>query len=301
MTKNLISILLILLTFTSLKAQKEAYTIFSDSGSKSNYKKILKKAEKVDIILFGELHNNPINHWLQFELTKDIFEKINEDLILGAEMYESDNQLIINEYLGGHYDEKIFTKEAKVWPNNKTDYLPLLNFARSYQLPFIATNTPRRYANMVYKKGFNALNSLTDLSKNYLAPLPIVYDEKLPGYANMKKMAGGHGGDNLPKAQALKDATMAHFILKNHRKGSTFIHYNGAYHSNNFEGIMWYLKKNNPDLKILTINCVEQKDLKKLESENKNTANFIIATPESMTSIEGMFSILLNQPTTHSG
>lgn len=281
--KKSLSLIVLTLFLFSFKGHKGAYKIFDQKGKESLYAKLLKETETADIILFGELHNNPINHWLQFELTKDIFESINENLVLGAEMYEADDQLIINEYLGGHYSYKIFEKEAKLWPNNKTDYAPLLDFARSYQLPFIATNVPRRYANMVYKNGFKAFNNLTESSKKHIAPLPIMYDENLPGYANMKKMAGGHGGDNLPKAQALKDATMAHFIIKNYREGSTFVHYNGSYHSNNFEGIVWYLNKLNPELNILTINCVEQKDLKSLEAEYKNTANFIIVTPESMT------------------
>jgi len=281
--KKLITFLLISLLTLSFKGDKNAFTVFNDIGGKESYDKILKKAAKADIILFGELHDNPINHWLQLELTKDIFEQINEDVVLGAEMYESDDQLIINEYLGGHYNYKTFSKEAKLWPNDKTDYAPLLNFAMGNQLTFVATNAPRRYANMVYKGGFKAFNHLSEKAKTYLAPLPLKYDAKLPGYVKMKKMAGGHGGDNLPKAQALKDATMAHFILKNYREGSTFIHYNGAYHSKNFEGIMWYLKQANPDLKILTIHCVDQKDLEKLETENESTAHFIIVTPESMT------------------
>ncbi len=281
--KKLIFFLAIALISLSFKGEKKAFVVFNDIGGKESYDKILKKAEKADIILFGELHNNPINHWLQLELTKDIFEQINENIVLGAEMYEADDQLIINEYLGGHYDYKTLEKEAKLWPNDKTDYAPLLNFAMSNQLTFVATNVPRRYANMIYKSGFKAFNHLSDEAKHYMAPLPIKYDPHLPGYVKMKKMAGGHGGENLPRAQALKDATMAHFILKNYRDGSTFIHYNGAYHSNNFEGIMHYLKQANPDLKILTINCAEQKQLEKLEEENQSTAHFIIVTPESMT------------------
>ena len=264
-------------------ADKEVFEVFNDIGKKSSYEKILKKAEEADIILFGELHNNPINHWLQLELTKDLHEKILDGLVLGAEMFEADDQLVINEYLGGHYSYDIFKKEAKVWPNNTTDYQPLLDFALANQLTFIATNIPRRYANMVYKDGFRAFNDLNDDAKKYIAPLPLKYDDKLPGYVNMKKMAGGHGGDNLPMSQASKDATMAHFILKNWKKGRTFLHFNGSYHSNNFEGIMWYLKQANPDLRILTINCVEQKEIKELEKEHEGTAHFIIATPESMT------------------
>ena len=40
--------------------------------------------------------------------------------------------------------------------------------------------------------------------------------------------------------------------------------------------------KNNPNLKILTINCVEQKLVDELKEKHHGTAYFIIATPESM-------------------
>ena len=36
----------------------------------------------------------------------------------------------------------------------------------------------------------------------------------------MLAMGGGHGGETLPMAQAIKDATMAHFILSNLFEGS---------------------------------------------------------------------------------
>lgn len=271
---------LILLSFCP---DKKAYQIFDEKGKKSDFKDLLKQAEKADIILFGELHNNPIIHWLQLEFTKDVFFNINDNLVLGAEMFESDNQLIINEYLGGHYNYEIFKKEAKVWPNNTTDYLPLLDFALANQLPFIATNIPRRYANMVYKNGFTAFNNISDEAKRFIAPLPIAYDEKLPGYVSIKQTAGGHGGDNLPKSQATKDATMAHFIIKNWKQGATFIHYNGTYHSKNFEGIVWYLKRLNPELKVMTINCVEQDKIEELDKEHEGSAHFIVATPQTMT------------------
>ncbi len=269
------------------KSDKKAYQIFDQNGKELSYDKLLKKISEADIILFGELHDNPINHWLQYEITKDIFEQYNQFLALGAEMYESDNQLIINEYLGGHIDYSSLENEAKLWPNDKTDYKPLLDFARENQLTFVATNIPRRYAKMVSKSGFRAFNDINEEAKKYIAPLPIEYDEKLPGYVELKKMMGsGHGGisgENLAKAQAAKDATMAHFILKNYVKDRTFIHYNGAYHSKNYEGIVWYLKKANPDLKVATINCVEQDKIEELNKENLSTAHYIIATPSNMT------------------
>ncbi len=96
-------------------------------------------------------------------------------------------------------------------------------------------------------------------------------------------MMGGHGGSNLPKAQATKDATMAHFILQYYQPGSLFIHFNGSYHSDFYEGILWYLKRQRPELKYATITTVSQKDISKLEREHLGRADFIICVPDNMT------------------
>ena len=45
----------------------------------------------------------------------------------------------------------------------------------------------------------------------------------------MSSMGYGHGGVNLSKSQAIKDATMAYFISQNLNSNGIFIHYNGSY------------------------------------------------------------------------
>jgi hypothetical protein len=94
---------------------------------------------------------------------------------------------------------------------------------------------------------------------------------------------GNHGNENFPKAQAIKDATMAHFILENWSQGKLFLHFNGAYHSDNFESIYWYLKQQNPQLNIITITTVSQRDLSSLEEENEGIADYIICVDNDMT------------------
>ena len=84
-------------------------------------------------------------------------------------------------------------------------------------------------------------------------------------------------------AQAIKDATMAHFILKNYESDDLFIHYNGAFHSNNYEGILWYLKQENSALNYITITTVSQAEINKLLEENKYLADFIICIDENIT------------------
>ena len=283
MKKILVVTLLYCSIATLSFGQEKAHQIYNKDGNKISYKTMLFKIKNADVVLFGENHNDPISHWLQLELTKSLHEKHGENLMLGAEMLEADNQVVLDEYLLGFSREKDFEKEAKIWPNHKTDYRPLLRFAKENDLHFVATNIPRRFANMVYRFGVDTLAYLPEASKQFIAPLPMAYDTSLHCYKEISIMAGGHGGENLPKSQAIKDATMAHFILKNYRKGSTFIHYNGTYHSDNFEGIAWYLKQGNPNLKIVTIASVEQEKIDSLKDENLGIASFVLCTPESMT------------------
>ncbi len=279
--KKILVLIPILLFSTTIFAQKaEAYKIFNKKGKKVSYKKMLKKIAKADVVFIGEHHNNAIIHWLQLRITKDLAKT--RELTLGAEMFEADNQQALNDYLTGKITKKGLDTLARLWPNYKTDYKPLVDFAKDKKIKFIATNIPRRNAKIVFRKGFKGLETLSDTEKSWIAPLPIKYDKNLPGYVKMLKMMGGHGGDNLPKAQAIKDATMGYFISKNLEKGKLFIHYNGSYHSDNFEGILWYLKNSNPDLKVITITTVEQDSVKKLNEDNKNIANFHIVVPSDM-------------------
>ena len=341
--KQYLAILLTAATFLSFTSDKPAYLLYNQDGKRVKYEKMLKALQEADIIFFGELHTDPIAHWLQIELTKDLYELKQDALMLGAEMFESDNQLIMDEYLNGMYEADKFEAEMRLWGNYKTDYKPLVEFAKENQLLFIATNIPRRYASMVNYKGLESLDSLSAEAKKYIAPLPINYDPEIRCYKEMldmdlgmpkveMKMPGtdsaaveegmpgaemgmphsdttmasegmpggktampGKGGpmhgmskkmppmENLPKAQAAKDATMAHFILENWTEGKTLFHFNGSYHSDNFEGIMWHLKQQNPELNIMTISLVLQEEIDEVSEENLNIANYIICVPETMT------------------
>ncbi|MDX1939280.1 MAG: ChaN family lipoprotein [Saprospiraceae bacterium] len=281
MRKILLAILAQCLLQMGFSQTKPAYVIFDAKGKKVSYEKMMNSIRKADMLLFGELHNNPICHWLQLEVTKELGQT--RQLILGAEMFEADNQAPLNQYLTGEIDAKGLDSLARLWKNYKTDYAPLVDFAKQNKIPFIATNIPRKYANLVYKEGLEALDALSAQEKAWIAPLPIEYDGELPGYKNIKAMAQGHGGDNLPKSQAIKDATMGYFMMKNYQPGKLFIHYNGTYHSENYEGILWYLKRKNNSLNYITISTVSQDNLDKLLIENKGKADFIICVDQDMT------------------
>jgi len=276
--KNILFILSIFLCAEGFS--QEAFAFFTQNGKRTSYRKLLRKSKKADIVLFGEYHNNPIAHWLEVKLTKDLLGK--RSLILGAEMFERDNQDALDGYLEGTIDQKGLDSLARLWKNYKTDYKPWVDLAKREKLPIVATNIPRKYANLVYKKGLQALDTLPSAERKWIVSLPFPYDGNLSQYEKMKKMAR-HNPENLPMAQAIKDATMAESIETHYKKESLFLHLNGSYHSDFFQGIYWYLRKRNPNLKILTISTLSQSKLKKLPTEAYGQADFILVVDEDMT------------------
>ncbi len=288
--KLTVILIILLASFQAFSQDKPAYKIYTQEGRKADFEDIVKSANKSDAVFFGELHDNPIAHWLELELTRSLFSAKGKDLILSAEMFEKDNQILIDEYLSGFIKENSFETEVRLWKNYATDYKPLMNFAKDNGLKFVASNIPRRYASVVASGGFEALQNIPSEELRFLAPLPIEYDPELPCYKDMLSMGGSIGGamggkvsENLPKAQAIKDATMAKSIADSWSTGHTIIHYNGSYHTDRHQGIIWYLNKYNPSIKAVTISAVLQDDIEKLSDENKGLADFVIVIPTSMT------------------
>lgn len=271
--RNIVVIFFLVCSFGFAQTGKP-YQIYNHNGKQVSYEKMIKELVKDDVVLFGEYHNNSIGHWLQLQVTESLGKK--KELILGAEMFEADNQEGLSNYVTGGIDGSEFGKQVRLWNNYETDYKPLVEYAKDNKVRFIATNVPRRYASLVYKSGVEALDTLGIEEKKWIAPLPFPYDKSLPGYQKMMTMFEDHADENMPKAQAIKDATMAHFIALNSNKERVFLHFNGSYHSNNFEGIVWYLKKYNSGLEISTITMVEGEEGVQFDKENIGLANFII-------------------------
>lgn len=271
-----------------LNAQEvKPFQFYNQKGKTVKFDKMIKDLANYDVVLFGEHHNNSINHWLQLRITKALFEQKNGQLTLGAEMFERDNQTQLNDYLSGKLDEKVLKDSMRLWNNYETDYRPLVDFAKENNLKFIATNIPRRYASIVARKGLDSLNTVTEKEKVWMMQLPVEVTLDTPGYPEMKEMMGDHAGPtvmNFIAAQAVKDATMAESIFRNLEKGKLFLHYNGDYHSKQYGGTVWYLKKLNPELKIAVISVFESEDdALPLPTEDFIPTEYNLVIPADMT------------------
>ncbi|UJP64686.1 ChaN family lipoprotein [Mongoliitalea daihaiensis] len=280
MTKHIFGIILLIILSWSSHAQTTSYRVFDKSGREVSFEAIVEEAKGAQLIFFGELHNNTVAHWLQLQLLKSL-QPSNEKLMLAGEFFERDDQLNIDEWMAGWMTDKSFETEAKLWNNYATDYKPLMLFAKTHQIPFIASNIPRKYASLVSKEGLEGLEKLSSEAKQYIAPLPVTVDRNLPAYAAMREMMHGSSMnlDFMIDAQAIKDATMAYSMQAFLAKGHQILHVNGSYHSNFYEGIVWYIRQEFPSLPILTINTVEQADLSSIDERMMLSADFIIVTP----------------------
>ncbi len=278
------------------KAQKNytndnpAYIIYNSSGKKVSYGEMLKSVSGADILLFGELHNDVMSHWLELQLTKDLHNLKKEKLVIGAEMWEADNQLVLDEMMNSEYvDLNTYIESSVLWHNFKNDYLPVLKYAKDNDLRFVATNIPRRYARIVSKRGEPALDSLSAQAKSYIAPLPIHMDLKDEFYTyiadvfkeTQQNVMTGSSLTNFVKAQIVKDATMAHFIVKNLPEKGYFFHFNGELHSAFNSGIGYYIKHYNPKLKFKTISVIKKSNVFDFKSK-ESRADFNILVPENM-------------------
>lgn len=278
---------MLLFSFTPA-GDRPAYRLFTAQGQPGDYDQMLTELAQADVVFFGEQHNDPLAHWLELQVTKDL-QKLKKpgQLLLGMEMFERDVQPLVAQYAAGALPDTAFERQARPWPNYATDYRPLLQFARANNIPVIGTNAPRPFARTVAQGSLKALDRLPAADRALLAPLPLKVDYDLPGYKNMAAMFGGSaahgggGGQNIIQAQALKDATMAYFIREASRQpGQTLLHLNGSYHSDHHDGIVAYLRQYAPKLRVKTLSVVTQAQLQSLTKENVDVADYVVVVPE---------------------
>lgn len=273
-------------TGSNVSGDIPAYRIFTSEGKGTDYAAMIERLAGAEVIFIGETHNCPIAHWMEFEITKALYQIDSAGLVLGAEMFETDDQHLVDAYLSREITSDEFEEKARLWDNYWTDYYPLLFFAKDNGLEFVATNVPRRYAAYVKDNGLEALDALPEEDRQFIAPLPIdfEYDEETDDmFSLMRRMMGdeGQGRSYYAEAQAVKDATMAWSIARSFDR--RFIHYNGNFHSDMRGGIIPYLEKYLPGKNIVTVCCARQDEILSLDEENLGRADFIICVPTDMT------------------
>lgn len=280
--------LVIILLFSAIFVfgqDKEAqhYKIYNTAiGKMITADDVVNDMAKADVLFFGEEHDDTTAHYLELTMLKKLIEKYPAKVALSMEMFETDTQPILNEYLRGLIREKNFMIDARAWPNYK-DYRPMVELAKINNIDVIAANAPARYTNMVTRMGLVGLVKLDAQGKTHLPPLPI---DTATGkyYDKFGAIMGGHNsmpGMQIYQSQNLWDATMGWSIalyLKGHN-GVKIFQMNGGFHSEEKLGTVAQLKKYNGKAKVLNIASISGTDITKPDwSKYTNLADYIILT-----------------------
>lgn len=285
MKRTIINLLFLLPAIALQAVSPVAYRIFDAKGSEVDFTAMADSLGRADVVFFGENHNCPISHWMELEISRALFGRHGSGLIIGQEMMEADNQLILDEYLAGITSYDRFEAEARLWDNYSTDYYPTVYFAKENGIPMVATNVPRRYAAAVSNGGLEALGRFSDEARRYMPPLPIpfAYDKEAAGekFGAMMMLSRRSPEEmqRLAEAQALKDATMGWFIASHMKPSTKFLHINGSMHSDNRDGIIPYLLKYRPATRIATVTSRRQDEIDALDPDFLGAADFYIVVP----------------------
>lgn len=240
---------------------------------------------KANVLFFGEEHNDSIGHYLEATLFKKIAMAYPGKAALTMEMFHTDVQSVINEYLADVISEKNFVKEARAW-NNYKDYRPMVEEAKLNKLAVIGGNGATRYSNAVTRGGLDVLNNLPASSKQFIAPLPI--DTATGRYLDkFTETLGGHsmGGMKVYQTQNFWDATMAWSIAKYAKanKDAKIFQVNGRFHSDEKLGTLEKLKGYAPKLKILNISSFSADDFDHPDwNKYKALGDYVIVTDPSL-------------------
>lgn len=265
------------------------YRLYDAKGNPATLEQIISAAGKADVVFLGENHDDAVAHHLQMEIFRRTAEaNKNRKVALSLEMFERDVQPVVDEYLQDLISETHFLLSSRPWKNYKTDYRPLVEYAKQNRLSVIAANAPRRYVNMVSRNGRDALNALSPTAKSWLAPLP--YGEPSPAYATKftaQMSQGGGGGQSghdtgkMLQSQGLWDATMAYSIAEYLKKEDTalIVHLNGYFHTESRLGTAEQLLKYAPDSKILVVTIRREDNFETFDkAQFENTGDFVILT-----------------------
>jgi len=297
-------------TATEISLQRGTAKIFSgEDGStlgtlESTF--MSPKAMNADVLFFGEVHVDGVAHDIEQIVLEGLHRTMSTSrhIVLSLEFFETDVQLIMDEYLAGLISEEQFIKLSRAPANYEEAYRALIQFAKDNSIPVIAANAPRRYVSLIRRVGRDGMKTaLLPPAQALLPPMPVEaasksYEQKFNSI--MAAIRGGQSGadskaveakplvpPSMIDAQNLWDATMAFSLASVFRnfdadcqKGlrPLVFHVCGTFHVENRLGIPEHLVRYAPQLQICSIVCTPDPDMKFRKDLHINTADFVILT-----------------------
>jgi uncharacterized iron-regulated protein len=194
---------------------------------------LLSSLHGTEVVFIGENHDDPLAHQWELFIWKAM---ATPETALALEMFETDVQPLLDQYLAGMVSREEFMAGSRPWGNYEQDYEPMVEYAREHGFRVIAANVPRPFAAAVARGGYSAVSgegffqglsvdsSNTDYRERFLQTMEAMGDAM-------------HGmpmdPENMYRAQLLKDAVMAASAA-----GTPCVFVCGRFHSDFYSGIV---------------------------------------------------------------
>lgn len=232
----------------------------SRAGNQVDQRTLLDRLAQADVVFVGEQHDDPATHALELQILQGLSRQVGARLRLAMEMWERDVQPVLDGYMQGKTDEAAFLKTARPWANYKTDYRPLVEYAKVRHIPVVASNAPQAIVSRVGRGGLAAV-----LSAELPALVQAPHDDYWARFgAMMTGMGAAHGAmdtatvQRFYEAQILRDETMAESTVRalEHGGQPLVLHINGQFHSDFGGGIPRRLLWRRPLTRVLIVSVI---------------------------------------------
>ncbi len=222
------------------------------------------------VILFGEFHTHPAIHLAQLRLFEALYQQ-NHQLSLSMEQFTRNQQHLLNQYLDGEIGEERLINQSQAWDNYRSDYRPLVEFAKQQQLTIIAANAPRKHIRCLAQQGLDYLQQLPTNQRQQLAETFTLDD---PAY-QQRLFGNAHHGDKQQTqshfiAMLAWDDTMAESIAKQTlSNGQQIMHTVGNFHIAQRQGTYSRVKQRLGAEKVSSIVALSAKEFAKLSAADR--------------------------------
>ncbi len=186
------------------------------TGIKVSQKQMLSAITDARIIYVGETHDNPAAHRLELDVLTAMAKRYPGQLSLGLEMFNSEQQEALDQWVAGELSEKEFLKNSQWYNNWRMDYAyyrDILNYARQHQVPVIGLNATRELVKKVGRTPFE------ELDEEVREQLPEIDLEDPYQIAMAKAIFADHSSgkamlDGFLRIQTLWDESMAESVAR---------------------------------------------------------------------------------------
>ncbi len=271
------------------------------NGAETTLGAVLDALAKADVVFCGETHLDDVTHRVELAIYDGLLARRGNRVVLAMEMFTTQAQTALDEYVAGQIDERTFRARSSPWGNYDTGYRPMIERARAARAPVVGSNAPQMLARKISAGGASAFAALSPAERALLPatllPNSVAYwqrfDRATRGHAGM-----GDGPDPdklLYSTQSLWDNTMGWSCAQALTRwpGHLVMHVNGGFHSAHGEGTAAQCRQRRPDARIVTVAIETTSDLAAVDFEPAHAeADYVVfATARARGLDDGMHAV----------